>query len=53
MLKWKKAATADEIKEVAVLDKRIKHRSNGIKALKAERRAIILRCNVRGWRKMQ
>lgn len=50
MLKWKKAATKAEIMRVAAIDKRIKRSKDGVKALKSERRLIIQRCNIRGWR---
>jgi hypothetical protein len=52
-LKWKKAATPEEIARVREidtwLDRAIKAKAKFAK-LKAERRNIILRCNVRGHR---
>lgn len=57
--KWKKAATVQELARVREIDDMIKTMlppksvTKRILALKAERTAIVLRCNVRGWRKSQ
>lgn len=53
-LKWKKAATPEELKRVDEIEACIEadeERSRiAISDLKEERSTIILRCNVRGWR---
>lgn len=53
MLKWQKAATKAEIRRVAAIDRRIERETKGVAVLKSERRLIIQRCNVRGWRDKQ
>jgi hypothetical protein len=57
MLKWQKAAKPEELHRVKVIENyivEVTRPSNKVRAeikrLKAERSAIIRRCNVRGWR---
>lgn len=51
--KWEKSATPQEIKRVRSLDRQIAKATGRVKTLRAERHTIILRCNVREWRKHQ
>jgi len=47
---WKKHATEEELRQVARLDEKIHLLVISIDLLKAKRKPILARCNLRAWR---